>query len=350
MLLRAQWQRTRFSTEECAFEDRVRSLRRVVSRVYGDAEVTARDPRSFTASLTAEWYGAVQVVTEESAPMAIARAAENVAGDLRRHIMARLQITGEALLTQDGRSARLRPGSLALYDAGRPFKVASSVCQRAHVLVMPRALLRLDEPSIRTITATVIAGVGEDAGADADDPGARLPVLATGLIQEIADAAPALREPLARAAADVIGSAVAEHVSGNRRAAADPRQVLLDRVKASIEDRLGDPDLNPQDIADQHHVSLRYLHLLFQREGTTVNGWIRERRLESARRDLSAPDARRRSVAAVAARWGFVNASHFSRAFREAFGVPPVQWRSHGRALTGVAPCIAGQNLGRAET
>jgi AraC-like DNA-binding protein len=159
-----------------------------------------------------------------------------------------------------------------------------------------------------------------------------------------------VREPLARAAADVIASAVAENISGNRRAAADPRRILLDRVKASIEEQLGDPGLNPRAIADQHHVSLRYLHLLFQREGTTVNGWIRERRLEGARRALSAPDARRRSVAAVAARWGFANASHFSRAFREAFGVPPVQWRSGGGALTAVAPCIAGQNLGRAET
>jgi transcriptional regulator GlxA family with amidase domain len=33
-------------------------------------------------------------------------------------------------------------------------------------------------------------------------------------------------------------------------------------------------------------------------------------------------------VSAIAARWGLVNATHFSRAFRAAYGLSPVEYRT----------------------
>jgi len=35
-----------------------------------------------------------------------------------------------------------------------------------------------------------------------------------------------------------------------------------------------------------------------------------------------------RPVAAIAARWGFVDAAHFSRAFKTAFGISPSEYRA----------------------
>ncbi|MFD0345837.1 helix-turn-helix transcriptional regulator [Kitasatospora aburaviensis] len=68
---------------------------------------------------------------------------------------------------------------------------------------------------------------------------------------------------------------------------------------------------------------MRYLHKLFQCEGITVGRWIQRQRLAMCRRDLARPTARPVTVAAVAGRWGFVSASHFSRSFRTAYGVSP---------------------------
>ncbi|MFD0327423.1 helix-turn-helix transcriptional regulator [Streptacidiphilus monticola] len=87
----------------------------------------------------------------------------------------------------------------------------------------------------------------------------------------------------------------------------------------------------PQDIAAAHSISLRYLHQLFQRQGTTVNSYVRTRRLEAARSELARTQGPRRTVAAVAARWGFTSAAHFSRVFRQSFGMTPLQWRNAGR-------------------
>ena len=304
-------------------EDRARAWRRALARAFAEVELTAWDAGSFPAFLTAEWNGGVQIATEESGPATIVRGARGIAADPRRPVLARLQVEGETVLIQDGRTAVLRRGSLALYDAGRPFKLVHPGRQRAHIVTMPRALVRLDESALGRVTATLIAAD------DHDDAAAALPRLAAGLIEELAVAKPAVREHFARAAADVVGCAVAHHVSRGP-VAPGPRQALLERIKADLEDRLADPGLTPQAIADQHHISVRYLQVLFQQQGLTVNGWVRARRLEGASLDLAGPDAHRRSVAAVAARWGFTNSSHFSRAFREAFGMSPMQWRRLG--------------------
>jgi AraC-like DNA-binding protein len=104
------------------------------------------------------------------------------------------------------------------------------------------------------------------------------------------------------------------------------------RVKDHILRHLADPGLAPPAIAAAHFVSVRYLHKLFQSQGVTVGEWIRTQRLERCRRDLLRSPAPGDGVAAVARRWGFTSPSHFSRAFRTAYGMTPRAWRIHGLA------------------
>ncbi|HEY9356088.1 MAG TPA: helix-turn-helix transcriptional regulator, partial [Arthrobacter sp.] len=76
-----------------------------------------------------------------------------------------------------------------------------------------------------------------------------------------------------------------------------------------------------------HFISTRHLHNVFHESGTTVATWIRSQRLDGARRELRDPLLAGKPVGAVAARWGFLDAAHFSRTFRDAFGVSPSDWR-----------------------
>jgi AraC-like DNA-binding protein len=100
-------------------------------------------------------------------------------------------------------------------------------------------------------------------------------------------------------------------------------------MHAFIEQHLGEADLAPGIVAAAHHVSLRYLHRLFEAEDTTVAAWIRRRRLERCRRDLADPAFRTVPVSAVAARWGLLDSAHFSRLFRRMYGLPPAEYRSN---------------------
>ena len=72
-----------------------------------------------------------------------------------------------------------------------------------------------------------------------------------------------------------------------------------------VMDHLHDPELGPEQIAQAHFVSTRYVHKLFAASGTGVSAWIRERRFEGAVDELRrSPET---TIATVATRWGYRN-------------------------------------------
>jgi AraC-like DNA-binding protein len=93
-------------------------------------------------------------------------------------------------------------------------------------------------------------------------------------------------------------------------------------LRRYIEENLYDPRLCASTVAAAHGISVRTLQQLFSDAGTTVSSWIRERRLKACYRALSSADLSE-TVTEVAFRWGFNDAAHFSRRFKEAFGVTP---------------------------
>ncbi|MGV9853156.1 helix-turn-helix domain-containing protein [Streptomyces sp. NPDC003442] len=308
------------STRELVPGDRLAAWQRALSRTFVDVEVTVEHDRPWIGELAAERLGALQIATEEFGPGTILRGARSVAADPRSHILVRRQLEGTALLLQDGRTAELHPGDLAFHDARRPFRIVLAERQRARILMVPRAPLRLEERQLRALTATVV----DDAAGGAAD--LLLPLL-DGLVDEVTRATPARREQLARTVVEILATVALERAGGQ------PESALWERITASVRTRLGESGLTPQDIADQHAISLRYLHRLFQRQGTTVGAWVRTRRLEAAREELARPGAAHRSIAAVAYRWGFTSPSHFSRTFRERYGMSPAQWRRAAGAV-----------------
>ena len=131
----------------------------------------------------------------------------------------------------------------------------------------------------------------------------------------------------------IVGLVRALHGERQAQVRALPRSVaradgLLQRIKDHIDQHLREPDLGPERIAKAHFISTRYVHKLFQPEGTTVSAWIRSRRLEGARRDLADPEYAGLTISALAARWGFSDPARFSRAFRAVYGCSPTEARA----------------------
>jgi AraC-like DNA-binding protein len=106
-----------------------------------------------------------------------------------------------------------------------------------------------------------------------------------------------------------------------------PADVLLDRVAAYVGEHLRDPRLDAAHIASAHAVSVRHLYRLCAAAGIRLEQWIIQQRLTGACADLATPASRHRTIAAVARGWGFADPSHFSRRFREAYGLTPRDWR-----------------------
>jgi len=99
----------------------------------------------------------------------------------------------------------------------------------------------------------------------------------------------------------------------------DPDMLAAARL---IEARLLDPALDATDLMRTLRLSRSSLYRAFRSVGG-VNAYIRRRRLEHARDVLVQRTGPRPTVGEVAQSHGFASDSHFSRAFRKAFGRPP---------------------------
>jgi len=99
------------------------------------------------------------------------------------------------------------------------------------------------------------------------------------------------------------------------------------KVKLYIEQRLRDPELSPCAIAQGLKLSSRYLRMIFASRSETVSAYILRRRLEECARQMADPQWRARSIAEIAFGWGFNSAPHFTRTFRDRYGVSPRHYR-----------------------
>ncbi len=98
-------------------------------------------------------------------------------------------------------------------------------------------------------------------------------------------------------------------------------------MRQFIERNIGERDLSPATIADAFNISTRYVHKIFSATKFTVNGYIRHRRLESARMMLVDPDHHHLSITEIALIWGFSDSSQFASAFRAEYEVTPRDYR-----------------------
>jgi AraC-like DNA-binding protein len=231
-----------------------------------------------------------------------------------------LAMSGNPRLSQDGRAAQLQPGEFAIYDFARPYELAYDSAVQLAVFGFPRDLLALPPDSVGALTAVPIAA---DRGT-----GALAGPLLRRVVLDLETYQPASAARLGTVVMDLVTTAVAERADQAELLPVESRErTLLLRIHAFIEEHLGETELSPGLVAAAHHVSLRYLHRLFEAQDTTVAAWIRRRRLERCRRDLADPAFHAVSVAAVAARWGLPDSAHFSRLFRRTYGLPPIEYR-----------------------
>ncbi|HEY7102789.1 MAG TPA: helix-turn-helix domain-containing protein [Mycobacteriales bacterium] len=230
-----------------------------------------------------------------------------------------VQVRGRGVLEQDDRQAELGPGAFSFVDLSRPCQLAGGLDGVAAVM-FPRSLLPL-----RYRDTKQLAGVRFDP----DEPNSALVGLLVGKVAGNLDehVTPA-NVRIGGAIFDLIVAALSVRLDRVDAVPADTRLRALGwQVKSFIEAQLGDPALTPGRIAAAHHISLRYLYRIFEAEHTSVGSWIRGRRLDHCRRDLTDPALAGRAVSAIGARWGFVDATHFTRAFKTAYGVTPGDYR-----------------------
>ncbi|MEV6843027.1 helix-turn-helix domain-containing protein [Actinoplanes sp. NPDC051411] len=268
-------------------------------------------------------FGHVQVTLATMTPHSVHRTARLIRKADPEVWEVGCTVRGSSIITQDGRSSKLLVGDLVLVDTSRPYRVDQTDCQ-VLLLHFDRSRMPLAARDLRCLSGVRIPG---DRSV-----GALTSQFMLHLARSLPGLTPAETGRLSVLTLEVLTTALAHALEREGLLPADTRQrALLARIDAFIRANLGERELNPEAIAAAHHISLRYLHRLFQQEARTVAGSIRELRLERCRRDLTDPRLASLPVHAIASRWGFGSAAYFSAAFRATYGVSPRQYREYAQ-------------------
>lgn len=108
-----------------------------------------------------------------------------------------------------------------------------------------------------------------------------------------------------------------------------------ERIKQVINQNLHKPDLCVGELAKQFGFSTRYIQRLFSEEDCTVSKYIRRQRLEGCKKQLADPAWLNHSITEIAFNWGFNSSAHFSRVFKEQYGINAREYRK--QALKGLS-------------
>jgi AraC-like DNA-binding protein len=173
---------------------------------------------------------------------------------------------------------------------------------------------------------------------DASGTARLLPCYLASLFEELSGVAAGNCSELADMAAQLVRLALLE-----ARQATTPismRETLRLRVKDYVRRNLRDPALSIDRVALAFGCTKRHLHKVFTGDETTLSQFIWAQRLESCREALRNPHLLRHSITEIAFMWGFNNSAHFSKAFKERFGLPPGIFRGRGSAPADAGPLL----------
>lgn len=307
------------SFEVSSFQEWQRRMSNRFVRVH----ISTSRPTDFQASLRGNSIDDITLSRfQATADQTVHRLEDFIYAGEPRHIKLSMILSGSGLIIQDGREAFLGPGDMAIYDTSRPYTAVFDEAADNLVMAFPHEALSVPGHQVGQITASAMSsdtGIGRMVGP---------------FLREFAGSMPTLGghegTMLVYNTLDLVNTMIYAEL-GLGAHLASPRSEALVSVKEYIDRHLGDAQLSPATIAAANFMSTRRLHYLFEEVGTTVTHWIKAKRLERCRMDLMDPALGSVSVTQIGARWGFMDAAHFSRSFKSAYGNPPSRFR-HGAA------------------
>ena len=306
-------------TDAVAQRERIAYWTDVICDVYVQLDCDSPAASDFSGSIERDVLAGMEVSVVESQAQHVRRTPRQIAKACEDYFLVSIQDQGQGVVRQDGRTALLRPGDFALYDSTRPYELLFDGDFRQFVLMVPGQWLRTNLRNAERLTATAVSG--------SQGAGHLLLQMVGSVRREIGLLPPACAPAVADGLLHVLVAALRALPDESMPALPELAVYHLERIKAYVRKHLRDPALSVAGIGAALRLSPGHLHRLFQSEPMPLAHYIWALRLEGCHRDLADPRLTRRSVSDIAFGWGFNDAAHFSRAFRERFGLAPREWR-----------------------
>lgn len=285
--------------------------------------VTPASRGPFDAEYVARELGPLMVRETSSAPARVEVTADSTSAAARQFVLL-MPVETALDVCHNDMSCTLAPGDFVLLDTGTTSVVAFTAFAHTLSIAIPPSALASHLPDAELVAGIPIRGqhgLGQITGS----------LLRTTARELEHGLPPDSGYRLANSLLEVIATSylTAEIIGRHGITQAQWRRL---RAKRVIDGHLQDPRLSPAFVADAIHVSARYLRMLFEQEGEHPSRYIQRRRLEKCAEQLRSGAASRLTLTDVAFAHGFSSMAHFSRVFRERFGITPRQYRANRSA------------------
>jgi AraC family transcriptional regulator, positive regulator of tynA and feaB len=308
-----------FSTKLVPVADRIDAWEWNARQFCGGCRFSFPNRRAFRGSIETWSVGGLELSRFSSSSLSFAKFPIESRHPENMFCTVITQLEGTRSYTQNGTGIILNSGDATLIDSAFPWSSDGPGSGVRLYLHVPRWVM---EDRLRTTTipmAPRISGIST--------LGATLFHLANSLYREANELSQQEGTAIVEAYFDILSACVGRR-EPDRDANLPTSSELWVRIENFIAEHLAQPTLRPAQIAAAAGISVRHLHRLFARRGRTVGDWIRERRLEQCRNDLTDPRLRDRTITDIAFHWGFSESAHFSRSFKQLFGICPRVFRS----------------------
>lgn len=322
------------STNMVHARDRIAAWQKGVSEIYFRHDFASDLGSAFEGVIHAGRLGSLGLSLLECKACSGDRSQAIARQDRDDRLFVGFQLEGNMILNQDSRVATVAPNSLVLVDPRRPCTVDIPSNTRALILEVPRSELQARLGDLSSFTASPVSSSKPTAA------------LAAGFMSMAAERVRGIRASsadgkIAQQMLDLVAIAFETEGNAKRSTLSSSRRATLLRLKSIIESRLRDPALKPAHAASAAGISVRYANVLLAEEGTSLERFIMQRRLENCRRMLMDPGHAFRTVSDIAYSWGFADLSHFNRRFKSHFGCSPGQCRPQSPGLVEAVPSEA---------
>ncbi|WEK46262.1 MAG: helix-turn-helix domain-containing protein [Candidatus Andeanibacterium colombiense] len=304
-----------WSTSQASGERTLRQWRELVAETFIACNITPFAADDFNASLTHYAFGPVGVQEVHSAGSHIERTREHIRRDRKDGYFVIQQRSGQVVIEQHGRTAIANPGDCILLSAKAPYSIQAQDHFIGLSMSVSNQILQSWLPDPECMTARTIdgkAGWGRALSATLSN------------FPETAPRGLALPEFVV---VEQVMAQLAIALGTDTSPATRHQKALLKRLGETLSDRHREPDFDPSQLAEQHGLSKRYVHLLFARAGTSFGKELARVRLESARRLLEDHRFDCVDIMEIALRCGFRDSNGFSKRFRGQYGYPPSTYR-----------------------
>jgi AraC-like DNA-binding protein len=317
---------TVFRSEDLPVADRFDMWHDLMSSTHAPMDLTSDFAADFRATLRLMDLGGITLWPACFPQLAFHRTPLRIRQSDPETVNLSLVLHGDAWTRWPRRPQRsMKPGDFHMNVSSLPMSVAGAGPWTEMIGVeVPRSVLSLPWTRVRDVVGTDLQG--------RTGVGALVAQFLTQVTSRPADYRQADAPRLGRVLADLVSAQFAQVLDAEDGLPPETRtRVLTLESMDFIRRHLADPGLTPSSVAAALHISRSHLHRLFQEQGTTVAAYIREQRLENARRELADSASLSVPVHAIAARWGFKDHTTFTRNFRAAYGVTPRDFRQSGR-------------------